>query len=79
MRAPVLEFQHPPQPQTFVVIQPAIDGVRVTRAQEALARDGMGRLPSSDLQQRGTPFPDIGPRVVVTVVEQFLALRIGQG
>jgi len=79
MGTALLEPEHAADAEPLVHIQPAIDSIGVGRFQEAAARDGMRRLPIGHLQQGGTALTDLGPRVVITVVDQVLALRISQG
>jgi hypothetical protein len=79
MRATLLKPEHAPDAEALVHIEPAIDGIGVPRLQEAMAGDGVRGLPIGDFQQGGTAFADIGPRVVVPVVDQILALAISQG
>jgi hypothetical protein len=66
------------EPLGLVVTQPAVDGVGVARAEQAVSGHGIGRLPRRNLQQRGAAFADGGPRVVVAVVGQLLLLVLGQ-
>jgi hypothetical protein len=79
MGTTLLKPEHATNPEPLVQVQPAIDGIGVAWLQEAVAGDGVGRLPISDFQQGGAAFADIGPRVVVAMVGQFVALSIGQG
>jgi hypothetical protein len=79
MCATLLKPEHAPQAEALVHIEPAIDGIGVARLQEAMPGDRVRSLPIGDFQQGGTPFADIGPRVVVPVVDQILALAVGQG
>jgi hypothetical protein len=79
MGATVLEEQHPPHAEALVAIEPTIDRIRIARLEEAVPRDSMGRLPVRDLQEGRTPLPDIGPPIMVAVLEQFLALGLRQG
>jgi hypothetical protein len=62
----------------FIEIQPCIDGIGVTRLQEALPGDRMRRLAVGDFQQRTASFAHIGRWMMIPMVFQLLALAFGQ-
>jgi hypothetical protein len=59
--------------------QPLVEGVGVPRPQQAVPRHRVRRLTLGDLQQGGAALAQVGAWVVVTVVEELLALFVGQG
>jgi hypothetical protein len=61
-----------------VDIQPAIDRVRVTRLQEAVAGDGMRRLAVGNLQQRTASFAHISGGMMIPLLFQRSALSVRQ-
>ena len=79
MGTALLEPEHAADAEPLIQIQPAVDGIGVARFQEAGAGDRMGALAIGHLQLGGTALADIGARVVVPVVNQVLALAVGQG
>ncbi len=56
------------------VIQPGVDGIRVTRPEQTGDGDGVRGMSVSDFEQGGTAFADIGSGVMVAVLEQLLTL-----
>ena len=62
----------------LVLVQPAIDGIRMARFVQPVPGDGVGRLASRDLQQGRRPFPQVGARIVVPQVDQGGPLRAGE-
>ncbi len=63
----------------MVGIEPTIDGVGVSGLQEPFLSHPMGRASVSDLEHGRGAFADVGFGVVVSSLEQFVALRLGQG
>ncbi len=59
-----------------VVGKPAVDRIGITAFQQPLLCHGVCRLAVGNLHHGSTTFTDIGPRVMITMVEQFLPLLI---
>ncbi len=66
-------------PLGLVAVQPGIDGIGVAPLQEPGLGHAMGGLSLGDLQEGGAALADVGARVVVAQLKQFLALLFGQG
>ena len=69
----------PGRPRRLVAIEPGIHGIGIAWLQEPARGDLMGSLAVGDLQERGAPLADIGTRVVVAQLKEFLPLLFGQG
>jgi hypothetical protein len=78
MVAAVLKPRHTAKAELLVPIEPAVDGIRFARLEEAMAGNRVRRHASGNLQEGSTAFTNVGTRVVVAVMEEFLALVICQ-
>jgi hypothetical protein len=78
MGTTVLEPDHAAHAKLFVPIEPAINRIGLAWFEETMAGDGMRSHTIGNLEQGGTAFPDVGPWVMVAVVEELLALILGQ-
>jgi len=74
----MLTNKQPTDTHGVVAPKPAIDGVGVTRFEQAMASDSMRRGAISDLEHGSTAFADEGPRIVVTILIEFCALGWGK-
>src|SRR5262245_47291305 len=77
-RPTLLVAKQPFQSCLPVVVQPAVDCIRVARLQQAVTGDSVGREPIGDFQYRGTALANIGSWIVIAIVQQIRALRISQ-
>jgi hypothetical protein len=74
----MLEPDHAAHAKLFIPIEPAINRIGLAGFEETMAGNCMRSHSIGNLEQGGTAFPDIGPWVMVTVVEELLALVLGQ-
>jgi hypothetical protein len=77
--APLLVGEQTREALGLEAVEPGVDGVGVADAEQAAAGDGVRCEPLRDLKDSGTTLADIGPGVVVAVMEQCGALRVGKG
>jgi len=59
-----------------VEIEPSINGVGITVAEQTGVGHGKGGVSLSDLEQGGATLADVGFGIVVAVVEQFGAVVV---
>jgi hypothetical protein len=78
MSTTVLEPDHAAQAEFLIPIEPAIDSVGLARLDEGMAGNSVRGHAISNLEQGGTAFANVGPGVVVAVVEEFVALGFRQ-
>jgi len=74
----VLEKPDTADAQALVPIQPLIHRIRVARLQEPVPGNRVGREAIGDFQQGGAAFAHIRARVMIAMVDQVLALGVGQ-
>ena len=74
MLAALRKPPHAADPEAFVPIQPIIDGIRITRFQQAVARDRVGRVAIGNFQQGGTALAHLGTGIVIAIVLHILTL-----
>jgi len=66
--------EQPPEAHGAIAAEPAIDGIGVTRFQQAVASNRVGRHAIGNFEHGGTTLAEIRTRVVVAMVEQAGAL-----
>ncbi len=74
----MLMANQPNDASGLIVCQPGIDRIRVTRPQQALPGNRVGTRAGGNLQQGSTAFTDIGPWIMIAMLQQLVALGIGQ-
>ncbi|MFL5803292.1 MAG: hypothetical protein ACJ8CR_16325 [Roseiflexaceae bacterium] len=74
----MLEQKDAAEAQALVPVQPFVDRVWVTRLQEPLSGNRVRRLPIGDFQQGSAAFAHIWARVMIAILDQVLALGVGQ-
>jgi hypothetical protein len=68
MLATVLKPPDALDAQALIPSQPLVNGIGVTRLQQAVTGDGMGRLAIGNFQQGSTAFTDKGAQVMIAMV-----------
>lgn len=65
-------------PAGLVLVEPAIDGIRIPGPEQPGPGHGMRTHAIGDLQQGGRPLPQLGMRIVIPAGEQRLPGVLGQ-